>query len=338
MHRCTFREEIMKWIKAAAGLLCAAMMVALIPLSATAEDYPKRPVTIVAPYGPGGASDLSARMLAGAAPKYLGQPILAVNKTGAAGVVGSNFVKNSAPDGYTLLSARVGSQMGVPAMNKTIPYKWDEFTMIGLIEINPFVLVVNANSEYKTFADFEKKIKAGGELTYSSAGVGTLLHIAAAVMSNSMGADFQKLTHVPFKGGGKARAAVVAGQVDFSFQNLSAVAGAIEANQLRALVVTTTDRQQIIKDVPTAKEVGYPDLEKIIGWSAVYGPPGLPKNIVDKWVDVLNNMKKDRAWNRMTKGLGNIVTIMSPDETKSYVGAQYKIFDDTLKKLGMRIE
>lgn len=328
----------MKWIKAAAGLLCATMMVALIPLSATAEDYPKRPVTIVAPYGPGGASDLSARMLAGAAPKYLGQPILAVNKTGAAGVVGSNFVKNSAPDGYTLLSARVGSQMGVPAMNKTIPYKWDEFTMIGLIEINPFVLVVNANSEYKTFADFEKKIKAGGELTYSSAGVGTLLHIAAAVMSNSMGADFQKLTHVPFKGGGKARAAVVAGQVDFSFQNLSAVAGAIEANQLRALVVTTTDRQQIIKDVPTAKEVGYPDLEKIIGWSAVYGPPGLPKNIVDKWVDVLNNMKKDRAWNRMTKGLGNIVTIMSPDETKSYVGAQYKIFDDTLKKLGMRIE
>ena len=85
--------------------------------------------------------------------------MLVVNKTGAAGVVGSNFVKNSKPDGYTLLSARVGCQMGVPAMNKTIPYKWDDFTMLGLIERNPFVLVVNPKSSIKTFADFEKKIK-----------------------------------------------------------------------------------------------------------------------------------------------------------------------------------
>ena len=236
----------------AASLIAGAVMVTL-PLATAQADYPERPVTLVAPYGPGGASDLSARMFAGAAPQHLGQPILAINKTGAAGVVGSNFVVNSKPDGYTLLSARVGSQMGVPAMNKTIPYNWDDFTMIGLIEVNPFVLTVNANSDIKTFDDFAKKIKAGEELTYSSAGVGTLLHIAVAVMANALGADFEKLIHVPYKGGGKARAAVVAGQVDFSFQNLSAVAGALEANQLRALVVTMPERQPIIKDVPTAK-------------------------------------------------------------------------------------
>lgn len=319
--------------KVAVGLLLS-----VLPLAAMAQGYPDRPITMVVPYGPGGASDLSARMIAGAAPTYLGQPILAVNKTGAAGVVGSNFVLNSAADGYTLLSARVGSQMGVPAMNKTIPYAWDDFTIIGMTELNPFVLVVNPESGMKTFADFEAKIKAGEEMSYSSAGVGTLLHIAVAVMSNGMGADFEKLTHVPFKGGGKARAAVVGGQVDFSYQNLSAVAGALEAGQLTALVVTTTERQEIIPDVPTAAEVGYTDLEMIIGWSAIYGPADLPDEVVTKWTETLTALKEDRAWNRMTKSLGNIVTIMSPEDTKAFVEAQYNTYNDTLEKLGLQIQ
>lgn len=327
----------MNLMKIAAKAL-AALVLAAMPIAAMAQDYPDRPITMVVPYGPGGASDLSARMIAGAAPTYLGQPILAVNKTGAAGVVGSNFVLNSANDGYTLLSARVGSQMGVPAMNKTIPYAWDDFTIIGMTELNPFVLVVNPESGMKTFADFEAKIKAGEEMSYSSAGVGTLLHIAVAVMSNGMGADFEKLTHVPFKGGGKARAAVVGGQVDFSFQNLSAVAGALEAGQLTALVVTTTDRQDIIPDVPTAAEVGYTDLEMIIGWSAIYGPADLPDEVLAKWTETLTALEEDAAWNRMTKSLGNIVTIMSPEDTKAFVEAQYNTYNDTLEKLGLQIQ
>ena len=317
--------------------LVAGLSAFLLPNLAFAE-YPDRPITIVVPYGPGGASDLSARLIAGSAPAYLGQPVLAVNKTGAAGVVGSNFVVNAPADGYTLLSARVGSQMGVPAMNKTIPHKWDDFTMLGLIERNPFVLTVSPASGIKSFAEFEKKIKAGEEMSYSTAGVGTLLHTGVAVMADAMGADFDKLIHVPYKGGGKARAAVVAGQVDFSFQNLSAAAGAIEAGQLIALVVSTPDRQKIIADVPTAAEVGYPSIEMVIGWSAIYGPPGLPDDVVAKWVDTLQKLKKDNGWNKMTKSLGNIVDIRSPADTRSYVEAQYKTYDEALKKLGMRIE
>lgn len=303
-----------------------------------ASDYPSRPITIVVPYGPGGASDLSARLVAGSAPAYLNQPVLAVNKTGAAGVVGSNFVKNAKADGYTLLSARVGSQMGVPAMNKTIPYKWDDFTILGLIEVNPFVLVVSPQSGLKSFADFEKKIKNGEEMSYSSAGVGTLLHTGVAVMADAMNADFEKLIHVPFKGGGKAAAAVVSGQVDFSFQNLSAVSGKIEAGQLIPLVVTTPERQKIIENVPTAREVGYQNIEMVIGWSAIYGPPGLPDAVVTKWTDTLQKLKGDQGWNKMTKSLGNIVDIRSPADTKAYVEAQYKAYDKALKKMGLRIE
>ena len=303
-----------------------------------ASDYPSRPITIVVPYGPGGASDLSARLVAGSAPAYLNQPVLAVNKTGAAGVVGSNFVKNAKADGYTLLSARVGSQMGVPAMNKTIPYKWDDFTILGLIEVNPFVLVVSPQSGLKSFADFERKIKNGEEMSYSSAGVGTLLHTGVAVMADAMNADFEKLIHVPFKGGGKAAAAVVSGQVDFSFQNLSAVSGKIEAGQLIPLVVTTPERQKIIAKVPTAREAGYQNIEMVIGWSAIYGPPGLPDAVVTKWTDTLQKLKGDRGWNKMTKSLGNIVDIRSPADTKAYVEAQYKAYDKALKKMGLRIE
>lgn len=303
-----------------------------------AEDYPSRPISLVIPYGPGGASDLSARLIAGNAPSTLGQSILPVNKAGAAGVTGSNFVLNAKKDGYTLLSARVGSQMGVPAMNKTIPYKWDDFTIIGMTELNPFVLIVAADSPYQTFADFEKAVKSGEELTYSSAGVGTLLHIATAVMADAMGANPDSLTHVPYKGGGKARTAVVSGAVDFSWGNLSASTGALAAGQLRALAVTTTERFDTIPDVPTASEVGYPALEQIIGWSAVYGPPGLPDDVVAKWTDTLNQLKENAAWLKLTTGLGNIVSIMGPDETKAFVEKQYAVFDAAIDKLGMRIE
>ena len=320
------------------ALSIASLSSIALSIGAQAADYPTRPITIVVPYGPGGASDLSARLIAASSPAFLGQPVMAVNKTGAAGVVGSNFVKNAKPDGYTLLSARVGSQMGVPAMNKTIPYKWDDFTILGLIEVNPFVLVVSPKSGIKTFADFEEKIKKGEEMSYSSAGVGTLLHTGVAVMADAMNADFEKLIHVPFKGGGKAAAAVISGQVDFSFQNLSAVSGKIDAGQLIPLVVTTPERQKIIANVPTAQEVGYSNIEMVIGWSAIYGPPGMPADVVAKWTDTLQKLKADNGWNKMTKGLGNIVDVRSPADTKAYVKAQYDAYDEALNKMGLRIE
>ena len=317
-----------------AAVACAAFLAA----PAVAKDYPTRPITMVVPYGPGGAADLSARLIAGTAPTYLGQPILAVNKTGAAGIIGSTFVARSKPDGYTLLSARVGSQMGVPAMNKTIPYKWDDFTFIGLTETNPFVLVVAGDSKINSFDDFKAKLKAGESMTYGSAGVGTLLHIATAVMADTMSVGLDNLTHVPFKGGGKARAAIIGGKVDFMWQNLSGVINAIKAGQLKALAITTPERFPAVADIPTAKELGYPEMEKIVGWSAVYGPKNLPKPVVDKWVDTLQKLKKDKAWNRMTAGLGNVVDIRSPADTKAFVEAQYETFDATLKKLDLRVE
>lgn len=320
-------------LKTTAGLALSAAVTA-----AYAADYPSKPVTLVSPYGPGGAADLAARTLSGTAPSYLGNGLLVVNKAGAAGVTGSTFVAKGRKDGYTLLLARVGSQAAVPAINKKIPYKWDDFTFLGLLELNPFVLTVKADSPYKTFDELKAAIKKGEKLSYASAGVGTLLHLAMVMTLDDIGVDQKALKHVPFKGGGKAAAAVVGGHVDLFFQNLSGVIGNIEAKKLIPLAVTTKERLPSLPDVPTVAELGHPNLEAVVGWSGLWGPKDLPQNVTDKWVDVLAKTSEDKAWLKLTKGLGSIPYIQSPEDSKAFVQKQYEQFSDVTERLGMTIK
>ena len=310
-----------------------AMLVVIFTAGGAFAEYPTKPVTLVAPYGPGGASDLAARIVSATAPRYLGNGILVVNRTGAAGVTGSTYVANSKPNGYTLLLSRVGSQAAVPAINSKIPYKWDDFTFLGLLEQNPFVLAVKTDSPYKTFDDLKKAIKSGKKLSYSSAGVGTLLHVAMVIVLDDLGLPPDALIHIPFKGGGKAATAVAGGHADMIFQNLSGVISMIRGGKLRALLISTKKRAPTVPNVPTATEVGHPNLHVVVGWSGIWGPKGLPKDVVDKWVDVLSKLKKDKAWNKMTKGLGSIPSIMSPTDTKAFVKTQY----ETIKKIAERV-
>ena len=301
-------------------------------------EYPTKPVTLVSPYGPGGAADLAARTLSATAPGYLGNGILVVNRTGAAGVSGSTTVAKGKPDGYTMLLARVGSQAAVPAINRTIPYAWDEFTFIGLLELNPFVLAVSADSPYNSLDDVKAAIEGGADLSYSSAGVGTLLHVAMVMTLDQFGMGADAMKHVPYKGGGKAAAAVVGGHVDMLFQNLSGVISNIQAGKLKALAVTTPERVLSIKDVPTVSEAGYPELQTVVGWSGLWGPPGLPDEVVTKWVGVLDKVSEDKAWLKLTKSLGSIPYVQPPAETKTFVEKQYLAFKTLTEKLGMTIK
>lgn len=329
-------KKINNFIKISIGII--SMGLALIFAAPIQAEYPNRPVTLVSPYGPGGAADLAARTLSATAPGYLGNSILVVNRTGAAGVTGSTTVVKGKKDGYTLLLARVGSQAAVPAINRKIPYRWDDYTFLGLLELNPFVLCVSANSPYKSLDDVKAAIKSGKKLSYSSAGVGTLLHVAMVLVLDDFGVAQNAMKHVPYKGGGKAAAAVVGGHVDMIFQNLSGVISNIQAEKLRPLVVTTKKRVLSIKNVPTVAEVGHPRLEAVIGWSGLWGPPGLPHEVTNKWVSVLGKIKKDKAWNKLTKGLGSVPSIRNPADTKAFVKIQYETFKDLAEKLGMVIK
>ena len=319
-------------VRMAAGAACLAMA------ASVSADYPTKPITMVSPYGPGGAADLAARTLAGTVPAYMGNAVLVVNRTGAAGVTGSTSVAKGRPDGYTVLLARVGSQAAVPAINRRIPYKWDEFTFLGLLELNPFVLVVNAESSVESLDDLKATLEGGEKLSYSSAGVGTLLHVAMNMVLDQYGMGPDAMKHVPYKGGGKAAAAVVGGHVDMMFQNLSGVISHIQAGKLRAIAVSTPERVASLPDVPTVAEAGYPALETVVGWSGVWGPPGMDQEAVDKWVEVLGKLKEDKAWIKLTQGLGSIPYVQSPEDTKAFVEKQYSAFRALTEKLGMTIQ
>ena len=320
----------MKMLKAA---ILVAVTILFGSVSTAQADYPEQPVTLVVPYGPGGAADLAGRIMANEATEYLGNNILVVNQAGAAGVTGSTKVAKGPKDGYQLLVSRVGSQATVPAINETIPYTWDEFTMLGIIEFNPFAVVVASDSPYKTFDDFAAALKSDTRLKYSTAGVGTLLHMAALILMDSLGVDSESHVHVPFKGGGAATTAVVNGNVDFTFHNLSALIGGIESGQLRPLLVTTPDRVKSIPDTPTASELGQPALNSVIGWSGIFGPVGLDEAAKDKWVSVLANIKEDASWIEATEELGSIPTVMTPDKTRNFVEQQFTTFREIAVKL-----
>jgi tripartite-type tricarboxylate transporter receptor subunit TctC len=331
-------SNITKTLATVAGVSLTA---GLAMSAAIAAEYPTKPITLVAPYGAGGASDMASRTLSSVAPSYLGQPMLVVNRTGAGGVTGSTFVSKSKPNGYTLLLARIGSQSVSPAMKANIPYKYDEFTMIGILELNPVICATASTKPYKSMKDFIAAVKAKpGELSYSSAGVGTLLHIAVPLVLDAVGVanPLDAMNHIPYKGGGAAATAAVGGHVDLVCTNSSALAGHIEGGKLRALMITTAERQSVAPDAPTARELGWPQLEVLVGWSGLFGPPGMDEATTAKLRGMLQKVKKDRAWNKFTKALGSVPHILDGPETIKFVDDQYGAFKALVDKLGMRIE
>src|SRR5450756_2948165 len=170
-------------------------------------------------------------------------------------------------------------------------------TFIGLLELNPVVCVVHPASPYKTLDDLERALKAQpGKLNYSSSGIGTILHLGPQLLFQAFGVAGDAATHVPYKGGSEAALAVLSRTVDFSCGNLTSEIGLIRGGSLRALVVTTPERVKDIPDVPTAREAGYPQLEVIVGWSALYGPPKMDPVALAKWTEVLRRVANDPVW------------------------------------------
>ena len=223
-------------------LLGAAALLSIGAMSSAAvAEYPERPVSMVIPYGPGGATDISARTIAAPLGKLVPKPVLMVNRTGAGGATGSVSVKNAKADGYTMLFARVGSHTVNPAMKATLPYTLADFRFVGVYEINPVVCAVNAKSDVKSMQDLADRVKAKPKtISYSSAGVGSLLHLAAAMVLREFGVDnpIKDAIHIPLKGGGAAATAVLSGTATFICTNSSALAPFVANKQLKPLIVT----------------------------------------------------------------------------------------------------
>ena len=322
-------------------LIVGMAFAAASALPVMAQDYPSQPIQLTAPYGPGGASDLAARNLANIAPDYVGQPVLVTNRAGAGGATGSAYVKNSDPDGYNLLLARIGSHSISPALKSSMPYQWDDFTYLGLLEINPAACATATSKPYQTLEELRAAIEENpGAVTYSSAGVGTLHHLGGIMLLDELGFEDPSVaaTHIPFQSGGAAAAAAATGQVDFVCSNISAIISQIEGGQLRPLVVTTPERVDTLPDVPTASELGIPGIEALVGWSGLVGPPDLSEDVIATWAAALQEIGQDERWSAQTESLGSVPMMLSPEETVEFVENQYSTFKGLVEKLNLKID
>ncbi len=316
------------------GALCAA---AWSPAS-LAQAYPAKPITLVIPFAAGGDSDLSGRILAQHVAKYLGNAsFVPINRVGASGSIGSMAVRTAAPAGYTLLVARIATHAIYPALDSKAPYKWNEFTMLSVLELNPYICAVRADSPYKTVQDLYAAIrKDPGKLNFSTAGPGTSQNMASQYLMSLAGLKPDAAVGIHYKGGGEVTTAVLGGQVQFACNNATTQVSQIRSGALRGLFVTTPQRLAEVPDVPTAREAGVPDMEKIVGWTALMGPPGLPKDVVDRWSAAFASLAKDPGWLADIAKIGGIPAIRSPQDTEKYVQEQYELYDKLIGMLGIR--
>ena len=315
-----------------------ALLVSLCFAGSAGAQYPAKPITLVIPFGAGGDSDLSGRLLAQHAAKYLGNAtFVPLNRVGASGSIGTMQVRTAPPDGYTLLVARIATHAIFPALESKAPYKWNEFSMLSLLELNPSICAVRPDSPVKTVQDLTASIrKDPGKLNFSTAGPGTSQNMAAQYLMSLAGLKPDAAVGIHYKSGGEVTTALLGGQVQFACNNATTQVSQIRAGALRGLFVTTPERLAEAPDLPTAREAGVPDMEKIVGWTALMGPPGLPKEVLDRWSAALASLAKDPEWLAAIAKIGGIPAIRSAAETEKYVREQYELYDRLIGALGIR--
>jgi tripartite-type tricarboxylate transporter receptor subunit TctC len=303
-----------------------------------AQPYPARTITIVVPFTAGSDADLSARNLAQHAPRYLnGQSIIVTNQPGASGAIGTQAVLGAAPDGYTLLLARTASQVILPATDRKTPYQWSDVTQLGLLEINPFVCAVKGDAPYGTMQGLVEEIrKRPGELNFATVGAGTIQNFGPQYLFSLVGLPKDAAVAIPYKGSAEVSTALLAGQVNFACSNLGVLLGQIKSGTLRALMTTTREPLKELPGVPTARKLGWPEMEMLAGWSALAGPRELPREVVGRWSQAMAQLANDPGWLAGNQKLGGLPAVRSPADTEAFVRAQFALYFKLAMRLGLR--
>ncbi len=263
-------------------LLGPLFMIVLLGASlANAQStYPNRPIKLIAPFPPGGTSDILGRIIAQKLGDALGQPVIVDNRPGASGNIGHEIAAKSAPDGYTLLLSNSGPAVNNPHLFKQLNFDWyKDFSPISLIASGDLVLVVHPSVPVKNVAELTALFKSKpGQLNYGSGGKGMPSHITGEMYKTTENLD---ILHIPYKGTGVAVADLVAGQTQMIFSEMAPIVGFIKANKLRPLAVTSAQRSTTFPELPTMVELGYPNF--VFGlWWAIVAPKGVPTSIIDR--------------------------------------------------------
>jgi len=324
-------------------LRLVAAMAAVIALNANAtstsdspSSYPSRPVRMVIPFSPGGATDIIARVLATALTRQTGQNFLVENRAGANGNIANEFVAKSAPDGYTLL-INTSSIVLSPALYKKLNYDvLSDFEPVMLTSVVPLVLAVNPSVPVKTASQFvDYAHSQPGKLFYSSAGNGNVTHMALYMLLQKL--DIQA-THVPYKGSGPSVVATTAGEVQFSMEPLSVVLPMIKSNRLIALAVTTTKRVDALPDTPTVAEALAMQGFEAGAWQGILAPAKTPPTIIAKLNAEIGKALADPTVRNTLAEQGAQILGSTPNEYGAYLKAELDRWSIVVKSSGVTLE
>jgi tripartite-type tricarboxylate transporter receptor subunit TctC len=303
---------------------------------ASAQTYPARPVRIMVPFSPGGASDTAARIVGARLAERWGQQIVVENRPGAGGTIGTELAAKAQPDGYSLLMGSSTELAVNPHLYSRLAYDTvRDFAPIALIASTPLMVLVHPSLPAKSVKDFVALAKMRpGELNYASSGNGSTTHLAAEMFKRAAGLD---VVHVPYNGSAPAIVGLMGAQAQMSVQAVPAVLSQIRAGKLRALAVTSAKRVSAAPELPTLVEAGYPGVEIVI-WNALVAPAGVPREISAKLSgSILEVLKQPEVGEAFAKQ-GAEMTPATAQQLGVYIKAELAKFAKVVKESGARID
>jgi tripartite-type tricarboxylate transporter receptor subunit TctC len=303
--------------------------------SADAESFPTKPVRVVVPYGPGGAADQLARVVADRLSKTLGQPAIVENKPGAGGIVAADYVAKSPPDGHTIFLASFASFVSNPLLTPDLPYEVDrDFEGISLVATTPMVLIVNPDVPARSVAEFVAYTKAHpGRMNFGTSGAGSTVHLAAELFKAVTGVE---MVHVPYKSSADVLNAMASRDIQVAFDLILTAKPQIEAGTVRALAVTERARTSLLPDLPTIAETGYPAYE-MSTWFGLAVRKGTPANAIERLNAEIARIVDDPELRRRFALLGMELRPSTPGELMAQAARERGKWREIIASQGIRL-
>jgi len=303
-----------------------------------AANFPSKPITIVGLFAPGGLTDTVARIVAKALEEQLGSPVVVENRTGAGGRIGAAYVAKAKPDGYTIMLTGPTAAVNSPLMSAE-PLAYDpikDFRVVSFIAGYDLVLLAPPNKGIADFESFKQKLGAKGvPLNYATAGPGSPIHLAGAILGRSLALNVKE---VHYKGGAASRADIINGTLDFSFDGAAAIVGGANAGQVVPIAVTGKNRFSGLSNVPTTYELGLNEFNKYdwTQWTAIVAPVKTPDAIVQKLHDAIAQAANSAGTKaRLEELVQNLLVHLSTEEAQERLNAQFEVMEPLLKDLGL---